>query len=202
MPLELSLFVGMMFPERHAGLRIYDRSGASEESVGWIQELAEVAGAHLRGGHSRRLGHYRLVVDPFLRSEEEQLVLQSSKRNGPANRIGVLLVVEGGGAAVLERVRAAVARPGVRLEVVVLHVVRTAAAEAVAAALGHHADLTAADAAVLGHVAARQDLHFLDGVDVLDPDDRSIGSSADRGCPVHGDVVLVGRALPFMLKPL
>jgi len=87
-----------------------------------------------------------------------------------------------------------VARPGVRLQLVVAVEERSAAAEPVAAALRDHADLAPAHAAVLGHVIAREDLHFLQRIDVLDPDDRAVRPRPDRRGAVDGDVVLVAAA--------
>ena len=47
------------------------------------------------------------------------------------------------------------------------------------------------EAAVLRHVVGRQHLHFLDRIDVLNADDVSGRSRADRRRTVDGDVVLV-----------
>ncbi len=113
---------------------------------------------------------------------------------GPPSEYRVLLVVEWGRAAVLDRVRAAVSSPRVRLEIVVAHEVRRIPAEAIASTLRDYADLPAAHASVLGHVVAGQHLNFLNRVHVLDADDRAVGSRADRRGAVDGDVALAVAA--------
>ena len=194
-PLGLSRFAGMMLPENGwpvVGSMIVRAAG--EEPVVRVEQLAEVAGAHQRGRNGGGVGLDREEIDPFLRREEEQLVLQLTHRDGATDRVRVLLVVERGRSAVLERVRAPVSSPRVRLQLVVAHEVRRVAAEAAATALRDDADLAAARAPVLGHVVAGQNLDFLDRVHVLNADDGARSPRADRRRAVDGDVVLVAAA--------
>ena len=144
--------------------------------------------------HGGSVGRDLEVVDPLLRAEEEQLVLEHADRDRPAEGVAVLLVVERRRAGVLRGDAAAVARPGVGLQRLVAIEERGVAGEAAAAALGDEADLAAAGAAVLGHVVRGQHLDFLDGVDVLHADDRAGRAGADGDRAVDVDDVLVGAA--------
>ena len=180
--------------ERLAGRRIVDDPGAGEEAVVRVEQLAEVTVAHRRRRHRDAVGLHLEEVDPLLGAEEEQLVLEHRARNRAAEGVAVLLVVERRRAAVLDGVRAAVAPPAVGLQRVVAVEERGAAGVVAAAALGHEPDLPAARTAVLRHVVGGQDLHFLDGVDVLDADDVAGRPRADGGRAVDGDVVLVVAA--------
>src|SRR5205814_3710265 len=76
--------------ERLAGERVLDDLRAVEEAVVRDQQLAEITGPHLGRGDGGGVGLHLQEVDPFLRAEEEQLVLQDRA----AQRVAILLVVE------------------------------------------------------------------------------------------------------------
>ena len=180
--------------ERLAGERVGERHRAAEELVRRVQELAEVAPPHRLGRHRGAVGLHGQVVHPFLGGEEEQPVREHRAWNRPAERIAVLLVFEGRRPAVLNRVRAAVPRPRVGLQLVAAQEVRAAAAVAAAAAFRDEPDLAAARAPEFRHVVGRQHLDFLDRVDVLNADDGIARPRSDGGRAVDRDVVLVGAA--------
>src|SRR5262249_33623826 len=130
--------------ERLTGQRIRDRDDLSVERVVGVQQLAEIAAPHRQGGHRRAVRLYGAIVHPLLGAEEEQFVLEGRSRDGSAKRVAVLFVLERRRAAVLNRVRAPVSGPCVRLKLVIAEKVRGASAVAVAAALRHEPDLATA----------------------------------------------------------
>ena len=102
--------------KRLLGERIDEDARTAEEAIVRVEQLAEVAAPHPLRRDGRGVRGDGEVVDPFLRAEEEQFVFQGTAGHRSAKRIPVLFVVERRRTGVLDRVRAAVARPGVRLE--------------------------------------------------------------------------------------
>ena len=86
-----------------SGLRMI--CGALKNGFG-SEQLAEVAVRIAIVGTTAVLVCTAKIVDPFLRAEEEQLVLEHGAGNRAAERIAILLVVERGRTGVLDRVRA------------------------------------------------------------------------------------------------
>src|SRR5207237_6384066 len=121
------------------------------ERIRRIEQLAEVAAPHGERRYGRRVRQHSTVVHPFLRAEEEELVGEETARYRPTKRVSVLFVFEWRRTAVLARVRAAVARPCIGLQLVGAEKIRPAAGVVIAAALGDEPDLAAARAAVFRH---------------------------------------------------
>ena len=160
-----------------------------------IEQLAEVAAPHRLGRHGRGIGVEREVVDPLLRAEEEEPV-PAADRSAPGRRTRSRTACSrtapgrcsrpGWCCGCASRCWPAATRRGRKNDPL--------PRVAVAAALGDEANLAAAGAPVLGHVVGGQHLDFLDGIDVLDADDRAGGSRAHGDGAVDRDRVLVGAA--------
>src|SRR5450756_733537 len=83
-----------------------------------------------------------------------------------------------------------VSNPGIGVQNRILQVLIAASVEAIAAALGDDANLSADRASILGGVVGSQYLHLLDGVEVRHADRISAGADSNRDGSVVGDQVI------------
>ena len=89
-----------------------------------------------------------------------------------------------------------IARPGVRVESIVLQVFVSGAVEVLRAGFGDNANLRARGAAVLGGVICSKDLHLLRGVHIRGAETGPVGARArSRGAVVGDQILRVARAV-------
>ena len=151
--------------------------------------VREVARAFERGRHAEAVRVVaRRARREFLAEEEEQLVVASGLADGTADREAPVALVDLG---LRSPLRMLVLRVGIPLRVALDVVDRSV--EPIRSALGGRRDLQAARPAVLGLVRRREDLDFLDRLDVHLQEHR-VAAGVHRRHAVHHDVVRAAAA--------
>jgi len=182
--------------ERLGRQRIDDRASASEERIGWVQQLAEITAPHRRSRHRCRGCRRVAAPDPLFTPEEKQLVAigveAAGQQHGSTEVESPLIEAVRVGTVRQSCIAAAISLPLIRVEGGVAVVLEAVAVELLCAALGDEPNLACRGAPVLRAVIRRQDLHFLDGVDVLRTEHRSRGARPRRDRAVDRHEVLVG----------